>query len=62
MDESIDMAVRRGFHNIVAHVVNGHEASMALHRACGFEVVGAEREVGCKFSAWLFEVTRFLAL
>ena len=53
MDELIDMAVKRGFHSMVAHIVDGHEASMALHRACGFEVVGTEREVGRKFGAWL---------
>ncbi len=53
MNELIDMAVKRGFHSMVAHIVDGHDASMALHRACGFEVVGREREVGRKFGAWL---------
>ena len=31
----------------------GHEASIGLHRACGFELVGVEREVGRKFGRWL---------
>ena len=53
MEELIDMALKRGFHSIVAHIVDGHEASMALHRACGFELVGTEREVGRKFGGWL---------
>ena len=29
------------------------EASIALHRSCGFELVGVEREVGRKFNRWL---------
>ncbi|MEZ5167803.1 MAG: N-acetyltransferase family protein [Acidimicrobiales bacterium] len=40
MDELIDVATRRGFHTIVAHIVGGHEASIGLHHACGFQVVG----------------------
>ena len=30
-----------------------NEASIALHRACGFQLVGVEREVGRKFGRWL---------
>ena len=37
----------------MARVVDGHEASIALHRACGFDLVGVEREVGRKFGRWL---------
>jgi phosphinothricin acetyltransferase len=37
----------------MARIVGGHEASIALHQACGFEVVGVEREVGRKFGRWL---------
>ncbi len=36
-----------------ARIVAGHEASIALHRAQGFEMVGTEREVGRKFGRWL---------
>ena len=53
MDELIDVATRRGFHTIVARIVGGHEASISLHHACGFQVVGTEREVGRKFGKWL---------
>lgn len=53
MDELIDMATKRGFHSIIAHIVDGHEASIALHQACGFELVGKQREVGRKFGTWL---------
>jgi phosphinothricin acetyltransferase len=33
--------------------VGGHEASIGLHRALGFEVIGIEHEVGRKFGRWL---------
>jgi len=42
-----------GFHAVMARIVGGHEASIGLHRACGFELVGVEREVGRKFGRWL---------
>jgi L-amino acid N-acyltransferase YncA len=42
-----------GFHTALARIVGGHEASIALHLACGFEHVGVEREVGRKFKQWL---------
>jgi phosphinothricin acetyltransferase len=37
----------------MARIVGGHEASIALHRACGFELIGVEREIGRKFGRWL---------
>lgn len=36
----------------MARIVDGHEASIALHRSCGFELVGIERRVGHKFARW----------
>ena len=42
-----------GFHAVMARIVGGHEASIGLHSACGFELVGIEREVGRKFGRWL---------
>ena len=53
LEELIRLATARGFHTIIAHVVGGHDASIALHHACGFRVVGTEREVGRKFGQWL---------
>ena len=53
MDELIDIATQRGFHTILAHIVGAQEPSIALHHACGFHVVGTEREVGRKFGQWL---------
>ena len=42
-----------GFHAVMARIVGGHDTSIALHRKCGFEQIGCEREVGRKFGRWL---------
>jgi phosphinothricin acetyltransferase len=53
LDELVATATRHGFHACMARIVGGHDASIALHAACGFEIVGTEREVGRKFGKWL---------
>ena len=53
LDELVALATAHGFHTVIGRVVGGHEASIAVHRASGFEVVGTEREVGRKFGRWL---------
>ena len=53
LDELLRLAREHGFHSVMARIVGNHEASIALHRACGFELVGTEREVGRKFGRWL---------
>lgn len=53
MGELIDLGRDHGFHSVMARIVGGHEASIALHRHYGFTVVGTEREVGRKFNTWL---------
>lgn len=53
LDELVRLSVVHGFHSMMARVVGGHEASIALHAGCGFELVGIEREVGRKFGRWL---------
>jgi phosphinothricin acetyltransferase len=49
----VDTARDHGFHSIIGRIVGGHDASIALHQKCGFEIVGTEREVGRKFNKWL---------
>ena len=49
----VGLATDHGFHSVVARIVGGHDASIALHAKCGFEQVGCEREVGRKFGRWL---------
>ena len=51
--ELLDVARSHGFHAVFARIVGGHGASVALHRAQGFDLVGVEREVGRKFGRWL---------
>jgi phosphinothricin acetyltransferase len=60
--ELIDVATAHGFHAVFARIVGGHETSIKLHEAFGFEIVGTEREVGRKFGRWLDVVVMELLL
>ena len=53
LGELVRLARDHGFHAVMARIVDGHEASISLHRSCGFELVGVEREIGRKFGRWL---------
>ena len=53
LSELVDLGSAHGFHSVIARIVGDHTASIALHRSCGFEHVGIEREVGRKFGKWL---------
>ena len=53
MRELVALAQARGFHTMIARVASGHKASVQLHEAVGFTVVGTEQEVGRKFGSWL---------
>ncbi len=53
LEAAVEAARTHGFHSVIGRVITEQEASMALHRACGFDVVGIEREVGRKFGRWL---------
>lgn len=53
LSHMVDLTRDHGFHSMIARIVGGHAASIALHAACGFEKVGIEREVGRKFGKWL---------
>jgi phosphinothricin acetyltransferase len=53
LEELVRVGQSHGFHSIIARIVGGHEASIKLHAACGFEPAGIEREVGRKFNRWL---------
>jgi L-amino acid N-acyltransferase len=53
LEELVRLGVAHGFHSMIARIVGGHEASIALHARCGFEIVGTEHEVGRKLGRWL---------
>lgn len=53
LEELLRLGTAHGFHAVFARIVDGHQASIALHEACGFVTVGVEREVGRKFGRWL---------
>ena len=52
LTELLETAARSGFHTVFARINAASEASVALHRSCGYEPVGIEREVGRKFGRW----------
>jgi L-amino acid N-acyltransferase len=53
LEELVVLASQHGFHAVIARIGGGNEASIALHVACGFVMVGVEQEVGRKFNRWL---------
>jgi L-amino acid N-acyltransferase YncA len=53
LEHLVDVARQSGFHSVIARIEASSAASRALHAACGFDLVGIEREVGRKFHRWL---------
>jgi phosphinothricin acetyltransferase len=53
LEELLRLAAAHGFHSVIARITGENDASIALHAACGFTIVGTEREVGRKFGQWL---------
>jgi phosphinothricin acetyltransferase len=53
LTDLVALAREGGFHSVVARVVGKNEGSIRLHEACGFTLVGVEREVGRKQGRWL---------
>jgi len=53
LNEAVDTARTHGFHSVIARVGADQEASVALHKACRFDFVGVEREIGRKFGRWI---------
>ena len=51
--ELLRVASVSGFHAVFGRITASSAASIALHKSCGFELVGIEREVGRKFNRWL---------
>jgi phosphinothricin acetyltransferase len=53
LNGAVEAAVSHGFHSVIGRIVTEQAASIALHKACGFEIIGIEREIGRKFGRWL---------
>jgi L-amino acid N-acyltransferase len=53
MESLLTAAADHGFHSVIARIVGGHTASIALHKRTGFTEIGREVEVGRKFGKWL---------
>jgi phosphinothricin acetyltransferase len=53
LNGAVEAATNHGFHSVIGRIVTEQAASIGLHKACGFEIIGIEREVGRKFGRWL---------
>ncbi|MBP7928661.1 MAG: N-acetyltransferase [Acidimicrobiia bacterium] len=53
MARILELADLYGYHTVIARVVGGHSASIALHESLGFAQIGTERQIGRKFGRWL---------
>jgi L-amino acid N-acyltransferase YncA len=53
LQELLRLATEQGFHTVIARTTGDNAPSISLHEACGFALVGIEREVGRKFGKWL---------
>jgi phosphinothricin acetyltransferase len=53
LEAIVDSARTHGFHSVIARITAEQGASIALHKAVGFEIVGVEREVGRKFGRFI---------
>ena len=53
LSELLQIGAASGFHAVFGRITASSDASIALHRSCGFQLVGIEREVGRKFNKWL---------
>jgi len=50
--ELLDTLAALGYFNAYAGITLPNEASVALHRAVGFEPIGVFKSIGYKFGAW----------
>ena len=50
--ELFEIVRRQGFTSVFAGITMPNDASVGLHRAMGFELVGLYRQIGYKLGAW----------
>ena len=53
LEELVRLGTLHGFHSMIARVGGDNAPSIRVHEACGFELVGVEKEIGRKFNRWL---------
>lgn len=53
LESILRLGAEHGFHTCMARIAGGNEASIKLHEASGFELLGVERQVGRKFNRWI---------
>jgi phosphinothricin acetyltransferase len=52
LDELVRQSEDEGVWTIQAGIMNGNDASIALHRACGFRIVGTRERLARKNGVW----------
>ena len=62
MRRLIDDCETRGYRQMIAVIGDSANASIGLHSACGFQIIGTHPNVGLKFGRWLDTVMMQLAL
>jgi L-amino acid N-acyltransferase YncA len=63
LDRLVVESEKRGFRQMIAVIGDSAQtASIELHRACGFEMIGTIKNVGFKFERWLDTVLMQRAL
>lgn len=53
LEGAIAVARSHGFHSVVGRISVDQAPSIELHLACGYEMVGIEREIGRKFGRFV---------
>ena len=53
LSQIVQLGAEHGFHTCMARIAGGNDASVRLHIACRFELVGVERQVGRKLNRWI---------
>jgi L-amino acid N-acyltransferase YncA len=62
LDELLQRCQELGFRQMVAVIGGASQASIAVHRAAGFEICGTMKATGFKHGKWLDTVTMQIAL
>ena len=51
-ERPLELLTRQNLRTVCAGITLPNAASVALHEACGFELVGIYRHIGYKFGRW----------
>jgi phosphinothricin acetyltransferase len=52
-NELLDRCNALGYHHVVAKIWAQNQPSISMHRKCGFEMVGVQKEIGSSDGRWI---------